>query len=343
MVGTSDGQLAQWSLVRNENNREQLVKFREFESHPKAIIKIIPEFSRKGFLAFDESGLFGIYHTTAERTVIRKQFTDNKISNIALSPRATAMLALSDNNGMGFWTIENEHPEISWNSLWGKVWYESYSEPEYLWQSSSASNDFEPKFSLVPISFGTLKAAFYAMIFAVPIAIFGAIFTAQFMSPSMRKLVKPSVEIMAALPTVILGFLAGLWLAPYIEAHLPGTFLVLIILPPGVLATAFLWQHLPSVVRDIVPEGWEAALLIPVVFFFSWLSFAISPVVEGWWFDGDMPGWLSNTMGIGFDPRNSIIVGITMGFAVIPMIFSIAEDALFAVQNFQERDFGIGC
>lgn len=331
LVGTSDGQLAQWSLVRNENNQEQLVKFREFDPHPKAIVKIIPEFSRKDFLAFDESGMFGIYHTTAEKTIIRKQFTDNKITNIALSPRATAMLTLSDKNSMGFWTIENEHPEISWNALWGKVWYENYSEPQYLWQSSSASNDFEPKFSLVPISFGTLKAAFYAMIFAVPIAIFGAIFTAQFMSPSMRKVVKPSVEIMAALPTVILGFLAGLWLAPYIERHLPGTFLLLVILPPGILATAFFWQRLPPRLRDIVPEGWEAALLIPVVFFFSWFSFAISPTVEAWWFDGDMPHWLDNSMGINFDPRNSIIVGITMGFAVIPMIFSIAEDALFAV------------
>jgi len=45
----------------------------------------------------------------------------------------------------------------------------------------------------------------------------GAIFTAQFMSPNMRKTIKPSIEIMEALPTVILGFLAGLWLAPFVE------------------------------------------------------------------------------------------------------------------------------
>ena len=109
-----------------------------------------------------------------------------------------------------FGRLDSEHPEASMKSIWGKVWYESYPEPDYIWQSSSASSDFEPKFSLTPLTFGTFKAAFYAMLFAMPLAICGAIFTAYFMAPKMRGVVKPSIEIMAALPTVILGFLAGL-------------------------------------------------------------------------------------------------------------------------------------
>jgi len=44
-----------------------------------------------------------------------------------------------------------------------------------------------------------------------------------------------------------------------------------------------------------------------------------------------MPGWLENELGIGFDQRNSLVVGMAMGFAVIPTIFSIAEDAIFSV------------
>ena len=331
LVGSSDGRISQWSLVRQENNQEQLVKFREFEKHSAEITQIIPEYSRKGFIATDKSGLLGIYHTTAERTVFRKQLGSKPFAFTAISPRADNMLLLDETSKISFWNIHNEHPEISWKSLWGKVWYESYKEPQYLWQSSSASNDFEPKFSLVPISFGTLKAAFYAMIFAVPLSILGAIFTAQFMTPKMRQVVKPSIEIMAALPTVILGFLAGLWLAPFLEAHMPGLFLLLIILPPGVLLVAYLWQRLPSSIHDAVPEGWEAALLVPVVLLIGWFSFAISPSIEILLFNGDMPTWLSNEVGIAYDSRNSIIVGIAMGFAVIPMIFSIAEDALFAV------------
>ena len=83
----------------------------------------------------------------------------------------------------------------------------------------------------MPLAFGTIKAAFYAMLFAVPLAIGGAIYTAYFMTDRLRSVVKPSVEIMEALPTVILGFLAGLWLAPFIETHLPAVFLLMIALP----------------------------------------------------------------------------------------------------------------
>ena len=71
--------------------------------------------------------------------------------------------------------IDNEHPEVSFASLWSKVWYENYSQPEYVWQSSASSNEFEPKFSLTPLAFGTLKAALYAMFFALPLALMGAI------------------------------------------------------------------------------------------------------------------------------------------------------------------------
>ena len=59
-------------------------------------------------------------------------------------------------------------------------------EPVYSWQSSAADTDFEAKFSLTPLLFGTLKAAFYAMLFAVPLAVMGAIYTANFMDPRMR-------------------------------------------------------------------------------------------------------------------------------------------------------------
>ena len=82
--------------------------------------------------------------------------------------------------------------------------------------------------SLAPLTYGTLKAAFYAMLLAAPLAIAAAIFTAYFMAPRMRRKVKPVIELMEALPTVILGFFAGLFLAPYVELHLPGIFSLLV-------------------------------------------------------------------------------------------------------------------
>jgi phosphate transport system permease protein len=159
----------------------------------------------------------------------------------------------------------------------------------------------------------------------------GAIFTAYFMAPKMRQIVKPSIEIMEALPTVILGFLAGLWLAPLIETHLAGVLLLFILLPPLMLLAGYLWHRLPLRLRGRVPDGWEAALLIPVLVSSVVLVLALSPMVEHALFGGDMPHWLQSRLGIGFDQRNSLVVGLAMGFAVIPTIFSIAEDAIFAV------------
>lgn len=334
LVGSSDGYVSQWSLVRDENNTEQLVKYREFEPMDKSIVQIVPELNRKGFVAIDAGGDLAMYHTTAERTVLQQHLTGTGLQRVGLSPRANGMVILDAGNQLAFWRIHNEHPELSWSALWGKVWYESYPEPQYQWQSSSASDDFEPKFSLTPISFGTLKAAFYAILIAVPLAIMAAIFTAQFMSPRMRRTVKPSIEIMAALPTVILGFLAGLWLAPMLEKNLLSVLLLLVVMPFGVILAAYIWHRLPSRLHHMVPEGWEAALLIPAVLLIGWMTFTVGPYLEFLFFHGNLVEWLENPAkgwAIDYDQRNSLVVGIAMGVAVVPVIFSIAEDALFAV------------
>ncbi|MGD8591278.1 MAG: ABC transporter permease subunit [Gammaproteobacteria bacterium] len=331
LVGDSSGRLSQWTSVRDSNNTSALTKIRQFNTTLGSIHNIAAEQNRKGFLAADEAGNIGIYHSTSHRTLLNEKITAGKPVAVALSPRANAALLEDDAQQIYFLRIHNEHPEVSWSALWGKVWYESYKEPAYIWQSSAANNDFEPKFSLTPLVFGTLKAAFYAMIFAIPLAIMGAIYTAYFMAPRMRRLVKPSIEIMEALPTVILGFLAGLWLAPLVESSLPGVFTLLLILPLGVVAFAFAWSHLPEGIKHTIPEGWDAALLIPVILILGWISFSLSHPIEVWLFGGDMRVWLTSEMGVNFDQRNSIIVGLAMGFAVIPTIFSIAEDAIFSV------------
>lgn len=330
LIGDSKGIISQWFPVRNEENTHTLTKVRQFKM-PQAISTLVPEYFRKGFIAIDDDGQLNIFHSTAERNVLQQNLPVNGISKIAISPRANAALVETKSGDITFLRINNEHPEVSWSSLWGKVWYESYPEADYVWQSSSASNDFEPKFSLVPISFGTLKAAFYAMLFAAPLAILGAIYTAYFMTPKMRSTVKPTIEIMEALPTVILGFLAGLWLAPVLEDYLPGIFTLLLLLPLTILTSSYLWYLLPSHIRNRISDGWTAALLIPIIIFTTWLSFTISPSIEAWVFGGDMRTWMDLEMGIDFDQRNAMVVGIAMGFAVIPTIFSITEDAVFGV------------
>ena len=183
----------------------------------------------------------------------------------------------------------------------------------------------------MPLSFGTLKAAFYAMLLAAPLAISGAIFTGYFMAPPMRKQVKPLIELMQAIPTVVLGFLAGLWLAPFIEKNLLGIFSILVVLPFSILLASLCWSQLPARIRLGIPEGWEAAILIPVILFFGYFSFLIAVPLESLFFNGDLRTFITNDLGITYDQRNSLVVGFAMGFAVIPTIFTIAEDAIFTV------------
>jgi len=330
LVGRSDGHIDQWFPVRDKENNYTLHNVRSFDAQTQPIIAIAPEQARKGFLALDDSGELGVYHTTAERTLLVEPFVTGDDVVMAISPRANGLISTTAEGQVKLLDVDNEHPDISWHSIWQDVWYESRDQPEYIWQSSSASNDFEPKFSLAPLTFGTIKAAFYAMLVAVPLAIMGAIFTAYFMSPKMRTLVKPTIEIMEALPTVILGFLAGLWLAPLVEDNLPGVFSILIMTPIMIILTAWGWTKLPRQWRERIPDGWEAAILIPVVILVGFLSMSVSQTIELWLFDGNMPRYL-NEIGIDFDQRNSLVVGLVMGFAVIPTIFSITEDAIFGV------------
>lgn len=327
LVGLENGEVQQWMLVRTDTS-EELTYIRNFHEALVSVENIETEQRRKGFAVADRQGGVTLYYSTSQRTLAHINTATARIYEMAWSARAEHLLAVDENEQLYFYHVDNEFPEVSWDVLWGKVWYEGYDEPDYIWQSSASTNEFEPKYSLVPLSFGTLKAAFYAMLFAIPVAILGAMFTAQFMAPKMRQTVKPSIEIMEALPTVILGFLAGLWLAPYVEAHLAGVFALLLLLPFAFILFAAMWMLVPN---KSVFEGWEAALLIPVVLLMIWLATNISSPLEQLFFDGDMRKYMSNEWGLTYDQRNSLVVGLIMGFAVIPTIFSIAEDALFSV------------
>ncbi|WP_067987853.1 ABC transporter permease subunit [Neptuniibacter pectenicola] len=330
LISDDLGVTSQWFLVRNDKNQWVMTKVRSFENGKAAVSSISIEHRRKGFVTISEQGQLSFYSTTAHRTSLSAAIIDGNADMIALAPRSNALL-VEQNNQLSLWAIHNEHPEISWSAIWEKVWYEGYEEPEYTWQSSASTNDFEPKYSLMPLAFGTLKAAFYAMLFGTPLAICGAIYTAYFMVPAMRRKVKPFIELMEALPTVILGFLAGLWLAPFMEVNLAGIFVTLLVLPAAIIVFAYAWSGAPKAIRYLIPDGWDAALLVPVIILATYFSFAIAPYLEQMLFGTEMRYWVTSELGIPYDQRNALVVGVAMGFAIIPTIFSITEDAIFAV------------
>ncbi|KAA9129862.1 ABC transporter permease subunit [Marinihelvus fidelis] len=332
LAGDAGGVIRQAFPVReNDTGPARLTVVREFAAHDNAIIDIHPEYRRRGFLSLDAGGELGVHYTTSDRTLMRRPLVEATPAVLALTPRADGVFSLGANGVARWTTLDNPHPEVSMGTLWSETWYENYPGPRHTWQSSAATNDFEPKFSLVPLVFGTLKAAIYAMLFAVPLALLGAAYTAVFMAPALRRRIKPMIEIMAALPTVILGFLAGLWLAPWLEAHLAGVFALAVVLPTGVLALAWGWHRAGLRRRLALPLGWEPLVLLPVLLVLGALALWLADPLQNLFFGGDLRTWLTLEGGVSYDQRNALVVGIAMGFAVVPTIFSIAEDALFAV------------
>ncbi|CAN8139423.1 membrane hypothetical protein [uncultured Thiomicrorhabdus sp.] len=77
--------------------------------------------------------------------------------------------------------------------------------------------------------------------------------------------------------------------------------------------------------------GRRAVLMIPVVIFLGWFAMQLSTPIENAFFEGDMRHWLTYSAGIDFDQRNAMVIGFAMGFALIPTIFSVAEDAIYNV------------
>lgn len=265
------------------------------------------------------------------------------LRQVAFAGNYDRFTALSADGKLHRWSVVDHHPESSWKTFFGKIWYEGATGPAYSWQSSAGSDEFEPKYSLVPLFYGTVKGTFYALLFALPIALTAAVYVSQFLRPEYRQVVKPVMEVMASLPSVVLGFLAGLWLAPLVDPRLVSLFCAIGILAPAALLAGYLWSVLPQPVRRQVRPGMEFLWLMPFLALCAWGAWQAGPAIESFCFTvkdsatglpvADFREWWRQTTGETYDSRNSLVVGFVMGFAVIPIVFTIAEDALSNVPN----------
>jgi phosphate transport system permease protein len=137
-----------------------------------------------------------------------------------------------------------------WRYLLRPYQWSGYKEPRYIWQPVSDI----PKYNIVPLIIGSLKVTLVALIFAVPLALAAAIYVSQLAAARTREVIKPVIEMLAGIPSVVLGFFA-------------------LIVMASVLQRLF---------------GYQSRL-------------------------------------------NALGAGIALGFSVIPVVFSIAEDALTSV------------
>jgi phosphate transport system permease protein len=260
------------------------------------------------------------------------------IANGIISGKYDRLLFLDTDSKLHIYRLDDPHPDTSFQGLFGKEWYEGYSKPAFEWQSTGGTDEFEPKFSLVPLIIGTLKGTLYAMLFAVPIALVAALYTSQFLEPQFRAVIKPVMEIMASLPSVVLGFLAALWLAPLIEKRIPSIILLIAFVPLVALVFGYAWSSLPIRYRRFVHPGYEFVVFMPILLAVLYATWTLGPTLEKFLFVATDPAsgqkvadfriWWPQVTGASFEQRNSLVVGFMMGFAVIPIIFTIAEDAL---------------
>jgi phosphate transport system permease protein len=343
-VGDAKGALTTWFPVKVAGSGEdrRLTRIHTLRSNSGKTGFIIAS-PRDKTLYSGDTGNINVDHMTSERNLLTIK-PAAAITHTALSPKGNTLAALDGSGSLTLWKMDIPHPEISFGTLFGKVWYEGYDKPEYAWQSSAANDDFEPKMSLVPLVFGTIKATLFAMLFAVPLALLAALYTSQFMSPQLKGRIKPVVEIMAAIPSVVIGFLAGLWLAPLIDKSILTIFLSVIIVPLMLLLTIFFWKRIKSASPlQRASRGHEFVAMIPVVILGIYLAFLLSGVAEVNLFAGDFKQWLFSSLGVRYDQRNSIIIAIALGFAVIPIIFTIAEDAISNVpRNLTAASLALG-
>lgn len=331
-VGDAKGEVTTWFLAHAKpgTNVKSLTLIHRLSKHEGPVKELIPSFRHKSILSRDEKGKVKLDHMTSENDLL--SFEEVQAELVAFSTRGTGVALLTPQNQVELFKVHSPHPEASWKTYFGRIWYESYEKPEYVWQSSSGSDDFEPKLSLVPLIFGSLKGTFFAMIFALPLGILAAIYTNEFATPRFRNVVKPAVEITAAVPSVIIGFMAALWLAPIIDQGLMAFFLFWPMLLVVFSLFLVLWSRLREIKRlQIIERGFEATIILPLVLLSLFLTIQVAPGIEAAFFAGDFKNWIYQSVTQSYDQRNSIIISFGLGFIVIPFIFTMTDDALSSV------------
>ncbi len=427
IVAGSDASLAIWSQIdrksRDTTDGNVLTRIHDFGRQPAPITQLGVSQRTRLFIGSDATGDVALYHATSERRVLTFPggSDGNPVATLILAPRDNSVLAINQNGGVRLWSFDVPHPETTITTLFGKVWYEGYPEPGYTWQSTSGTDSAEPKLSLVPLIFGTIKGAVYSLLFAVPIALLAAIYTAEFMHFRVRAVVKPVMELMASLPSVVIGFVVALVLSPIVENWIAAIVIAFGVVPITLIGLAFVWQLLPQPLALRLDGLPKLAAFFAGVIFAVWVAMQAGPLLERGFFGGDFKAWTSGagsaapfifllilpvtfltTFGVGgrllggawrerlrghpyhiagalelgrwlaftlaalalaavlsyflgsagFDARggivdtyiqrNTLIASFGMAFAVIPIIYSIAEDALGAVPE-HLRSASLGC
>lgn len=271
-----------------------------------------------------EDGSIRVYHSTSEKVIatVRSERREPPVW-LGLSPRTDAFMAMWGDGSYTRWTLDKGHPSVSPKTLFGKVHYEGASEPVYFYQPSTGE-DREPKLSFVPLIWGTLKATAVAMAFAIPIAIGAAVYTSEFLDPAVRRRVKPTIELMASLPSVVLGFIAALVVAPFVRDWLAAILTGLVLVPMTVVLAAVLWQMIPTHRTRRIGRTLQLGIIAVLLAIGAGVSSLAGPAAERAMFRpshedvlvragsfepvpaDELPAWFGERSSIGLDDRRAL-------------------------------------
>lgn len=229
----------------------------------------------------DAAGMVHVFNPTSRKELVSGLGAfEGEVAAGLPAPKLDGILAFSGEGQYRVWAAEMGHPEVSVRSLFGKLWYEGTPEPSYVYQSSAGEDTSEIKYSLLPLVFGTIKATVFAMLFAVPLAVLAAVYTSEFMDKHVRRVVKPTIEMMASLPSVVLGFVAAIVVAPLVRDILPAVLMSFFVVPLGMLLAAYACQLIPPPATRKVRSGLKLTLMFVIAAGSLALAASAGPAVE---------------------------------------------------------------
>ena len=332
------GQFSKWSVFNNKG---------QFELNKLFTVVLAPDESPT-HISVDPSVNLGLVVTDNRRILLFNRSTGEVLHHYRLVKMPADLswfddyLYLQQGNQVQVWQVNNRDSSTTLTALFEPQLYSGYQQPDYIWQTTSATDYQIAKYSIVPLIIGSLKASVIALIVAIPLALGAAIYTAFFATAAMRNKLKPTIEMLEAIPSVVIGFIAAVWLAPFAERFLIALAAFLVLMPSTLILTVILQskvvERLPLKLRrlgELPIVSLIVACIASICLIFGLDIFlAVSQQLQ-------LPllGWFTDTP----TSKTTLVVAIALGIAISPTIFSLAEDAIEAVpEGLKRASFALG-
>ena len=186
-------------------------------------------------------------------------------------------------------------------------------------------------YNILPILVGTIMIVMFSCILAIPLGLGSAVYLSEYASPRARNTIKPILEILAGIPSVVYGFFALLYITPFLKNNI--SWLAKIFL---IVSTLFsLWMCYFTIKKALERDKTKTkvtfyiiALLFGVVFLYEAINF-----IKFY----EMTGLLK------VETFNVLSASFAVGIMITPLVASISEDALKSVPStLREASFGLG-